>query len=718
MAVALAWASSAGAAGVCDAVDPFIGTADGGQMYPGPAAPFGLIHLSPDTGLRPGGYDSDEPALLGFSLTHLNGIGCAHGEDFRFQALTAAPAGAPRGPHGAAPWPLDHRRERAAPGCYQVDLAPGPRVALAAGLRVALAQVDWPAGGDAILQFDAASNANGVLACGLHFDPAHRRLDGWARARGVCGSPLTVTAYFAGELDQPFTVGGLWVGNRRVSAGAGADGFDVSGWVRVSGARSAHLRLALSYTSVEGARRNLAAEAPGWDGDALAARTRARWEALLGQVRVQGGHPVQRRLLYTGLYHVFLQPGVFDDADGRYRGFDGRIHQLSAGQHQFSDFSLWDTYRIPPLWLAWLAPEEAGQMAASLLRDADQGGALPLWTYANGAVDTMVPYPAPAFLAALQAFGAAVDGPKVLRLARQALEQGAHCGPDAGWRGGAAWARRGWLAPSDGTGSPLARSIEYAQAAGALQALALRLGQAGDATFWGRLAASWKQCWDPASGLPRQRDAQGAWASAADPASTAGLVEGTAAQYAFSAPQDLGGLIALGGGPGAARERLDRLFSAILGAGWQDQQPFFWAGNEVDLQVPWVWDWLGEPGQARATLSRVLDEAWSDERNGWPGNDDSGTLGAWVACALTGVYPMRPGVAGVALHEPFFRSVEVGPPGHARLAIDAAEARPRWPRPWLNGRALPAAWMGLDPRPGAAARVQWMDGAGPLAPPR
>ena len=719
LGLGLGLAARLAAAGVCDFVDPFIGTAGGGNVYPGPAAPFGLIHLSPDTGRQPGGFDSNQTRLLGFSLTHLNGIGCAHGEDFRFQPLSAPPRDPPRGPHGLPTWRLDHRREWASPGFYQVDLPGGPKVTLAAARRVALAQVDWPAQGEAVLSFDAASDVNGVRACGLAFDPARRRVSGWVRARGVCGSPATPTFYFAAELDRPFTVGGLRLGNRLVPGRLALDGFDVSGWIRLAGgARSARLRLALSATSVQGAWRNLAAGASGWDPGTLAARTRARWEALLGQVRVRGGHPVQRRLLYTGLYRVFLQPGVVNDADGSYRGFDGRLRRLPPGQEHYADFSLWDSYRVPPLWLAWLAPRQAGQMAASLLRDADQCGGLPLWTYANASVATMLPFPAPAFLASLQAYGVPVDGPKVLRLSRQALTRGRACGADGGWWAGKTWARRGWLAPGDGVAYPLASDLDYATAAGALAALAGRLGRAGDQAYWGRLAGLWRGAIDPVSGLPRGRDAQGAWLGPADRASTADLVEGTAGQYAWNAPQDLNGLIAFTGGPAAAATRLDRLFDAVLGSGDHAQEPFFWAGNEVDLGAPWVWDWLGLPGQARATLARVLDVAWSDQRQGWPGNDDSGTLGAWVACALTGIYPERPGVDGLALHEPFFLSVQVAAKGRPWLSLESRHLPRPWDRPCLDGQALPSAWLDLRTlAPGRPHRLTWDSGAGPLAPP-
>ena len=29
-------------------------------------------------------------------------------------------------------------------------------------------------------------------------------------------------------------------------------------------------------------------------------------------------------------------PSVFDDADGRYRGFDGQIHYVTPGHHQYT----------------------------------------------------------------------------------------------------------------------------------------------------------------------------------------------------------------------------------------------------------------------------------------------------------------------------------------------------------------------------------------------
>ena len=716
LALALGARLGAAQAGVCAFVDPFIGTAGGGQVYPGPSAPFGLIHLSPDTGVLPGGYDWSQPGLLGFSLTHLNGIGCAHGEDFRFTPLAAPPAAPPR-TRDFPRWPLDHAKESASPGSYAVNLGGGLRVELAAGARVAIAHVAFGPGQQPILCFDAASNAAGVRRCALSFDPARRRVTGWAVGQGVCGSPQAGTVWFAAELDQPFSVGGLWLGSRPKPGLASLEGFDVSGWLRVQGGAGAvTLRLAISRVDAAGALANLRSEAPGWDAAALAQRTRAAWEALLGQVRVQGGRPGQRRLLYTALYRVFLQPGLGSDADGRYRGLDQRPHRLAQGQSQFGDYSMWDTYRAQPLWLAWLAPAQAGQIAASLLRDADPDGRLPLWSYGSASVATMLPYPAAPYLAGLQAFGArGFDPARVLALSRAALEAGGD-GPGRWW-GGPLWERQGWLPASSGVPSPLASSIESVAAAGSLAALAQRLGRGPEAAFWAGLEDHWRAFVDPRSGMPRLKDAAGAWAAGDDPGETAGLIEGCAAQYAWCAPQDLGALIAATGGPDAARARLDRLFGAVLGTGWHPDEPFLWAGNEVDLGAPWVWDWLGEPDKARGCLAKVLEEAWGDTPGGWPGNDDSGAMGSWAAGALLGLYPEAPGVAGVALHEPFFDAVEIGPAGAPWLRIRRAPGEGPRRGPWLDGKPLPAAWWGVGALQGRHFDLEWRDRGGPLGPP-
>jgi len=59
------------------------------------------------------------------------------------------------------------------------------------------------------------------------------------------------------------------------------------------------VRTALSFVSIEGARRNLEAEARpfGWDFDAVVASARQAWDGILGRIEVSGGRAEDRRLL-------------------------------------------------------------------------------------------------------------------------------------------------------------------------------------------------------------------------------------------------------------------------------------------------------------------------------------------------------------------------------------------------------------------------------------
>jgi putative alpha-1,2-mannosidase len=60
-------------------VNPFIGTSNGGDTFPGADVPFGMVQWSPDTAARPdgGGYSYGDTAITGYALTHLSGPGCA-----------------------------------------------------------------------------------------------------------------------------------------------------------------------------------------------------------------------------------------------------------------------------------------------------------------------------------------------------------------------------------------------------------------------------------------------------------------------------------------------------------------------------------------------------------------------------------------------------------------------------------------------------------------
>src|SRR5687767_10258842 len=70
-------------------VNPFVGTQNFGNTFPGASAPFGMVQLSPDTGGQ-GGYDYQQNKIHGFSQTHLSGVGCGVAGELPIMPTTGA----------------------------------------------------------------------------------------------------------------------------------------------------------------------------------------------------------------------------------------------------------------------------------------------------------------------------------------------------------------------------------------------------------------------------------------------------------------------------------------------------------------------------------------------------------------------------------------------------------------------------------------------------
>src|SRR5687768_6003594 len=122
-ALALATAAPAGAQAedLARHVDPMIGTFAPGFIFPGAAAPFGMVQNSPDTRgeFAYSGYLWTDPAIQAFSLVHLTGPGVKKAGDIPVMPVLGEPSLDPNSIQS----PYDHATERAEAGYYSVLLA-------------------------------------------------------------------------------------------------------------------------------------------------------------------------------------------------------------------------------------------------------------------------------------------------------------------------------------------------------------------------------------------------------------------------------------------------------------------------------------------------------------------------------------------------------------------------------------------------------------------
>ena len=419
-------------------VNPLIGTANGGNTFPGAVLPFGMFSWSPENtrgdmtrAAAPGGYHYDVLRIRGFSLTHLSGTGCRGASgDIPFFPHAGEVTTSPSADAKNAVYASDfsHDDESATAGLYRVRLQSGVNVELTAALRSGIGRFTYPAGQPATMLIRTSDTQIGSSDATVSIDAANRTVTGSVTSGNFCGylSPAGrhsyYTLHFVAVFDRPFTAIGTWQSDvvtkdstsAKGGTSYGTEGYPPAGvgsgaYVGFAPGSTVNVRVGISYVSAANARANLAAEVPGNASvESIARAARTKWNEALGRIDITGGTETERRMFYTALYHALFHMNVFSDSNGEYRGFDGQVHRVRAPQRmQYANFSGWDVYRSQVQLVALLEPAVASDMAQSLLNQASQNhGVWDRWTHNSGATAVMEGDPSPPTVAAIAAFGA------------------------------------------------------------------------------------------------------------------------------------------------------------------------------------------------------------------------------------------------------------------------------------------------------------------------
>ncbi|HEX3626388.1 MAG TPA: GH92 family glycosyl hydrolase [Verrucomicrobiae bacterium] len=653
--------------------NPFCGTTHDGGLYPGATAPFGMIQWSPDSGTRPtlAGYNYRSSSIDGFSLDHLSGGGSGYGSDFAFMPICADGLAAAPTNRYAFNTSFSHTHEDAQPGYYSVQLDNGIRAELTATTRTGFGRFTYPSSAPATMVINAGSNINGTTNSSVEIDPASHSISGSATGGHFLGHPNFYTLYFYAVFNRPFSHFGTWSGKQLLKGQTKAHGKTSGAYVvfDAGDGRTVLAKVGVSYVSVANARANLESENPVTafstnDFDWAIQAAGNVWNSWLNRIQISGGSVADQKTFYSMLYHLLLAPTICSDANGEYRGYDGHVHTLPPGHAQYGNFSGWDIYRSDCQFLAMIAPVEASDMAQSLLRDYQQGGAFPRWGLVVQDSGVMDGDPAAPIIAGFYAFGAtnfdthatlaglvnAATNPAVMAPRTHIFERD----------GLADYLGLGYV-PEDQHGiwngyGNVSMTLEYDAADFAVSQLAARLGDSADSAMLLQHAQNWRHLFNPQTGYFQMRRHDGAWA----PGFTNNVLEydgnrayqeGTASQYVWMVPFNINGLADALGGPDMATKRLDTFFIQ-LDAG--DNSVYAYMGNEPCLETPWIYCFLGRPWKTQDVVRRVLKDLYSSKPDGYPGNDDLGEMSSWYLWGALGMYPELPGSDVLVLGSPLF----------------------------------------------------------------
>jgi len=724
-------------------VNPLIGTAGGGNVFPGAVLPFGMVSFSPENSrgnqtrtAAPGGYLYSATRIRGFSLTHLSGTGCAGASgDIPFFPHVGTVTTSPSADTTDAVYAstFAHTNEVARPGFYSVTLDSGAAAELTATTRTGAGRFTFPAGKPATLLVRTSNSELVSTDAQVRVDPATRTVTGSVTSGNFCGYIGTenrrsyYTLFFHAEFDQPFASVGTWT-DGTVTPGAttgsggtqfGPNGFPVPGkgsgaYLQFADGAAVHVRVGISYVSPDNARANLRVENPsGTAFERVRDRASAAWRRMLERIRIDGGTPEQRTIFYTALYHALLHPNVASDANGQYRGFDQQAHRVSGRQRaQYANFSGWDVYRSQLQLVTLLAPDVGSDIAQSLLNQATQnGGVWDRWTHNSGAAHVMTGDPSVPALAGIHAFGgrdfdvrAAVRSLVKAATTPTPLDLSARGKPvmSVGQRPSLdKYLSLHYVPAKSNAWGGAGETLEDVTADFALAQLALATGDVGTWRQFVTRSQYWQNVFnpesDPTGGYIQDRNEDGSWAPSA-PDSFNGFAEGTSAQYTWMVPHNVAGLFAAMGGTAKAAARLDAFFRnpdgswALTRAGGTHAE----MDNEPSLNAAWLYNYAGQPYKTQETVRQVVNTLWSTQPAGIPGNDDLGEMSSWYVFAALGLYPQVPSRAELVLASPLFPFARIARDDGRDIVIRAPQAAADTPFVQslrVNGRDTQRSWL-------------------------
>lgn len=688
-------------------VDPYIGSAAHGHVFVGASVPFGAVQVGP-TNITQGwdwcsGYNYADSVVRGFSQLHLSGTGIGDLGDVLMMPYLGplrTMTGTQQDPTSGYSAHYSHANEQVAPGYYSVKLSDNDiQVQLTASQRVAYQKYDFPGTDSARVIIDLEQGIGWDAPVKTHIARlndttlvGYRFSKGWANDQRL---------WFAIRSSEPIN---RW------------DVFDSSAFksndsltaVRTKGIisygkdlKSVSFKIGISPVSSEGAIANIDAEIPHWDFAAAKENAQDSWRKALSKITIETPDTAKKRVFYTALYHSMIDPALFNDHDGSYRGTDKKVYEKADFQN-YSVFSLWDTYRaLNPLYTL-IERDRVVDFVKSMLAIYQQQGKLPVWHLMGNETNCMVGYSAAPVIA-----DAIVKGMEGFDtdLAMEALVKTANTDEF-----GLNYLKELGYIPADKENEAVSKALEYAVDDGSIALAAKKLGKQDIYDTFSKRAQYYKRYFDSTTGFMRGVMSDGSFRTPFNPFQSVhrenDYTEGNAWQYIWLVPQDVHGLIGLFGGDAAFARKLDSLF-IVKGDMGAEASPdisgligMYAQGNEPEHHVPYLYDYAGQPWKAAEKVNEIATKFYTDKPDGLCGNDDCGEMSGWYVLSSLGFYQVNPANGIFVFGTPFFDKATVDVGGGKNFTVIARE---------LTGKNIYIQAVKLNGKPYTKSYITYKD---------
>ena len=645
-------------------VDPKIGSGGHGHVFVGANVPFGAIQLGP-TSVREdwdwtSGYHDSDTTVIGFSHTHLSGTGIGDLADVTMMPVVGQPTYA-RGviddPNSGL-WSYFHKKsEEVSPGYYSCFLSRyGIKVELTATKYVGMHKYTFPASNESAVVVDLENGTcwDETTDCNINQKDAftligHRFSTGWANNQ----KEFFVIKFSKKIKNFSKIIIDSLPSNAEKKLYGRVD-FDTKKGETI------YAKVALSAVSIANAEKNLASDSNGWDFEKMKASADAQWNEALSKVKIETSNIKYKRIFYTAMYHAMMEPSLYSDVNGEYRGADDGIHQ-DLNHNKYTTYSLWDTYRAENPLLSIIQPDRFEDMVCNMVDIFNQQGKLPVWHLMANETNCMVgnsaiPVVADAILKGFKNIDIqnAYDAMKTTSM----LDE----------RGLKYLKQYGYI-PYDKYNESVATCMEYNIDDWALGQVALKLGYKEDADYFINRSYSYRKYFDPSTGFMTGLSSKGVFRKNINPFESEhrmnDYTEGNAWQYTWLAPHDVPGLVNLFGSKENFLTKLDSLF-VVKGSLGKNASPDisgligqYAHGNEPSHHIAYLYAMVGQPRSTALRVRQILTTLYTDQPNGLSGNEDAGQMSAWYILSSIGFYQVEPAGGRYYFGSPLFDKVTI-----------------------------------------------------------
>ncbi|WKZ68950.1 MAG: GH92 family glycosyl hydrolase [Melioribacteraceae bacterium] len=648
-----------------DLINPFIGTSNGGNTYPGAVVPWGMVSVSPhnSTGV-PSGYIYGEKYFYGFGHTHLSGTGCSELGNI---VVTVSKTSSTEPEN----YKTIYSNEIASPGYYSLYLNENKiKAEVSATERNGIIKFTSEEETEINLLIDTGRNLS-LVGGGEIEILSNREITGYNISGGFCGEENRKNVYFYSVINYEAEKMSIHQDDTLIDEtkySVKDKPLLCSIRLKILPDNPLIIKTGISYTNKENAKENLLKEIIHWDFDEVVNYAKDKWNQILSKIIVKDSDKTNKMKFYSALYHMLIHPNIISDFNGDYPTMNEHKVKNYSDRNRYSVYSLWDTYRTLHPFLTLAYPKQQSDMIRTMIDMYDEQGYLPKWELIGNETYMMVGDPAvpvivDSYVKGIRNFDIkkayeAILKPVTLDTNKKAppVRAAYHYILEYGYIPFDQNMEDEWWA-----WGPVSTTLEYNYADWTISQLAGLLNDTETKNKFYQRSLSYKKLFDPETKFLRPKLINGRWKEPFDQLATEGsgdwvgsggpgYVEGNAWNYTWFVPHDVYGLIELFGSQNEFAEKLLESFD----------NGQFTINNEPDIFYPYLFKYTDNYSQHTTKLvEEIMNSEFGIDENGLPGNDDCGTISGWFVFSALGFYPVCPGSDEYVLNQPLFDEIKI-----------------------------------------------------------